>query len=117
MVAGGTPGSDPEYLVLPTTTMNGFPLTDDTVEVTLLPLTGVGGQERLVALAFTSVALLVEAMGEEQPWVVLPAGEVGEALTGSRAEAVLVDPRPAVGADQGGASWSTRISPASIRTT
>lgn len=86
-----------EYLVLPT--MSGSPLAGDTVEVTLVPITGTGGQARLAALAFTSVSLLVEAMGEEQSWVVLPAGEVDDALAGSGAEAVLVDPRLAVGAE------------------
>lgn len=96
MASSGMPESDPEYLVLPT--MNGSPLADDTVEVTLVPVTGEGGRYRLVALAFTSVSLLVEAMGEEQTWVVLPAGEVDGALLGSGAEAVLVDPRLALGA-------------------
>lgn len=97
MTSSGMPESKPEYLVLPT--MNGSPLADDTVEATLVPVADEGGRQRLVALAFTSVPLLVEAMGEEQPWVVLPARDVDEALTGSGAEGVLVDPRLFVGAE------------------
>lgn len=81
-----------EYLVLPT--MSGSPPDDGgTIEVTLVPVTGADGRDQLVALAFTSVPLLVEAMGERQPWAVLPAGEVEGALRGSGARSVLVDPR------------------------
>jgi len=89
---------------------DGSPLSDEDVEgvegaeVTLLPVAGDGdgggGGERLVALAFTSVALLVEAMGEEQPWVVIPSGELEKALTGSGAAAVLIDPRLADGTEE-----------------
>lgn len=86
-----------EYLVLPT--MSGSPPGDGTVEVTLVPVTGADGREQLTALAFTSVSLLVEAMGEQQPWVVLPSGEVEGALRGSGALSVLVDPRLATGAE------------------
>lgn len=101
MASSGMPQSNPsnpEYLVLPT--MSGGRLAaDDDVEVTLVPMAGADGQEQLVALAFTSVPLLVEAMGEQQPWVVLPSGEVEDALRGSGARAVLVDPRLAVDAE------------------
>ncbi|MEU5522463.1 SAV_915 family protein [Streptomyces sp. NPDC047860] len=93
------PESKPEYLVLPT--MNGSPLADDTVEATLVPIADEGGRQQLVALAFTSVSLLVEAIGEEQPWVVLPAHEIDEALMGSGAESVLVDPRLFADAEPG----------------
>ncbi|MGW4022735.1 SAV_915 family protein [Streptomyces sp. NPDC005009] len=86
-----------EYLVLPT--MSGSPPDDGTVEVTLVPVTGADGQEQFVALAFTSVSLLVEAMGEQQPWVVLPSGEVEGALRGSGARSVLIDPRLATGTE------------------
>ncbi|MEU6380041.1 SAV_915 family protein [Streptomyces sp. NPDC046909] len=75
---------------------DGSPLGDEGVEgaeVTLVPVAGDGDGERLVALAFTSVALLVEAMGEEQPWVVIPSGEMEKVLAGSGAAAVLIDPR------------------------
>ncbi|MFH8453665.1 SAV_915 family protein [Streptomyces fungicidicus] len=101
MASSGMPQnnpSNPEYLVLPT--MSGVrQAADGDVEVTLVPMTGADGQEQLVALAFTSVPLLVEAMGEQQPWVVLPSGDVEEALRGSGARAVLVDPRLAVDAE------------------
>lgn len=87
----------PEYLVLPTMsevrqTPDGGPLQDGTIEVTLLPVTGGDGTEHLAALAFTSVPLLVEAMGEQQSWVILPTAQVEGALGGSGAQAVLVDP-------------------------
>ncbi|MFF7450640.1 MULTISPECIES: SAV_915 family protein [unclassified Streptomyces] len=88
----------PEFLVLPTLSKvpqapDGSPLSGGTIEVALVPITGDAGREQLTALAFTSVPLLVEAMGEEQPWVIVPAGEMGKALSGSGAVAVLVDPR------------------------
>ncbi|BFO14291.1 hypothetical protein SHKM778_06790 [Streptomyces sp. KM77-8] len=73
--------------------MSGSPPDDDTVEVTLVPVTGPDGRQQLAALAFTSVPLLVEAMGERQPWAVLPVGEIDGALRGSGARNVLVDPR------------------------
>ncbi|MFI8092387.1 SAV_915 family protein [Streptomyces sp. NPDC086080] len=98
MASVGMPESSPEYLVLPT--MDSPPHDGSTIEVALLPVTGADGREQLAALAFTSVSLLVEAMGEEQPWAVLPAGEVPGALAGSGAKSVLVDPRPGVGAHQ-----------------
>jgi hypothetical protein len=95
------PENNYEYLVLPTLSevrqsSDGSPLDGSTVEATLVPVAAPDGGEQLVALAFTSVSLLVEAMGEEQPWVVVPAGEVEGALKGSGARALLVDPRPAV---------------------
>ncbi|MER7865904.1 SAV_915 family protein [Streptomyces cellulosae] len=94
----GTPQRGPEFLVLPIMSEVRGP-ADDTVDVTLVPVAGEGGQEQLVALAFTSVPRLVEAMGERQPWVVLPTGEVGDALRDSEARAVLVDPQLAVNAE------------------
>nr|WP_234328141.1 SAV_915 family protein [Streptomyces sp. NRRL S-37] len=79
--------------------MSDPPPDDGAFEVTLVPVAGADGRERLVALAFTSVSLLVEAMGERQPWVVLPSGEVEGALRGSGALSVLIDPRLATGAE------------------
>ncbi|SNX63191.1 type III secretion system (T3SS) SseB-like protein [Streptomyces sp. TLI_55] len=86
----------PEFLVLPTLNEEGV----EGAEVALVPVAGDGDGERLVALAFTSVALLVETMGEEQPWVVIPSREMEKALTGSGAVAVLIDPRLADGAEE-----------------
>ncbi|MDT9701466.1 SAV_915 family protein [Streptomyces sp. P17] len=88
----------PEVLVLPTMTEvphgpDGAPISDGTVEVTLIPVADNGGKEQLVALAFTSVPLLVEAMGQQQPWVILPVDKVGQTLKGSGAEAILIDPQ------------------------
>ncbi|GGV77838.1 hypothetical protein GCM10010294_46070 [Streptomyces griseoloalbus] len=102
MASSGTPESKPEYLVLPTLSevgqsSDGSPLDGGTIEATLVPVAAPDGGEQLVALAFTSVSLLVGAMGEEQPWVVVPFGEVEGALQGSGARALLVDPRLAVG--------------------
>ncbi|MBB6076140.1 SAV_915 family protein [Streptomyces paradoxus] len=78
---------------------DGSPLVDGTVDVILVPMADAGGEERLVALAFTSIPLLVEAMGEGQPWVIIPTEEVGEALSGSGATAVLIDPQLADSAE------------------
>ncbi|MFJ8052983.1 SAV_915 family protein [Streptomyces luteogriseus] len=88
----------PEVLVLPTTTgvpqgPDGTPLCDDAADVVLVPMAGDGGEEQLVALAFTSVPALVEAIGEQQPWVIVPTRQVRRALGGSGATAVLVDPQ------------------------
>ncbi|MET9253167.1 SAV_915 family protein [Streptomyces sp. NPDC003717] len=93
-----------EHLVLPTMSevpqaVDGFPLEGGTVDVMLLPVAEEGGAERLVALAFSSVSLLVEAMGEGQPWVVLRTGDVEQALEGSGARSVLLNPRLAPGAE------------------
>ncbi|MET7292393.1 SAV_915 family protein [Streptomyces griseoloalbus] len=98
------PESNPEYLVLPTLSevrqsSDGSSPDGSTVEATLVPVAAPDGGEQLVALAFTSVSLLVEAMGEEQPWVVVPAREAEGALEGSGARALLVDPRLAVGSE------------------
>ncbi|EFL34077.1 predicted protein [Streptomyces viridochromogenes DSM 40736] len=94
----------PEALVLPTMTEmpqgpDGSPLSDSTAEVILVPMAGEGGEEQLVALAFTSVSTLVEAIGEEQPWVIIPTEQVRESLIGSGAAAVLIDPKLADGAE------------------
>lgn len=55
------------------------------------------GTEHLVALAFSTVAVLVERMGEEQPWVAIPADALEAALNGSGVEAVLLDPAVVAG--------------------
>ncbi|MET9577204.1 SAV_915 family protein [Streptomyces massasporeus] len=99
----------PEALVLPTMTEvpqgpDGTPLGDDTADVVLVPVAGDGGEEQLLALAFTSVPALVEAIGEKQPWVVVPTRRVRKALGGSGATAVLVDPQ----LPDGGERRSTR---------
>ncbi|MFH9713065.1 SAV_915 family protein [Streptomyces luteogriseus] len=98
MTSTETAQDAPEALVLPTMTEmpqgpDGSPISGGTVDVILVPMAGEGGEERLVALAFTSIPLLVEAMGEGQPWVIIPTAEVGEALNGSGAAAVLIDPQ------------------------
>ncbi|MCT7352110.1 hypothetical protein N4P33_07970 [Streptomyces sp. 15-116A] len=94
----------PEYLVLPTLSEvrhspDDGPSQDGTIEVTLLPVTGDDGVRHLAALAFSSVSLLVEAMGEQQSWVIVPAAELEGALRGSGAQAVLVDPQLAGSAE------------------
>ncbi|MFI6247159.1 SAV_915 family protein [Streptomyces sp. NPDC051016] len=73
----------------------GAPLLEGTVDVMLLRVEGEpgGGGERRVAIAFSTVVGLVEAMGEEQPWVAIPTAELDTALRGSGAQAVLLDPR------------------------
>ncbi|MEU1159525.1 SAV_915 family protein [Streptomyces sp. NPDC005921] len=82
----------------------GTPLLEGTVDVMLLRVEGEpvnpgnpgepgGGGERRVAIAFSTVVGLVEAMGEEQPWVAIPTAELETALRGSGAQAVLLDPR------------------------
>lgn len=95
----------PEFLVLPTMAEvpqvhDGSPLVDGTAEVILVSVGDDNGEARLVALAFTNVPLLVEAMGEEQPWVIVPTEELEKALHGSGAQAVLVDPRLAGGMEE-----------------
>ncbi|GAA4665491.1 SAV_915 family protein [Streptomyces buecherae] len=87
----------PDVLVLPTMADiarddAGTPLLDGSIEVMLIPLEAESGGVQRVALAFTTVPLLVEAMGEEQPWVAIPVDELEKALEGSGAQAVLVDP-------------------------
>ncbi len=109
MTSTDTARGTPEFLVLPTMTEvpqapDGSPLEDGTVEVTLVPVADDSGTEQLVALAFTSVPLLVEAMGEEQSWVIIPTSEVEKALRGSGARAVLIDPQLADGVGQESAS-------------
>ncbi len=91
--------------MLPTVTgapqiTDGTPAGRDPVEVTLLPVTGDDGATRLTALAFTSVPLLVEAMGEQQPWVIIPTGELENCLAGSEVRSVLIDPRLGDGEEQ-----------------
>ncbi|MFG2945679.1 SAV_915 family protein [Streptomyces adustus] len=89
----------PDVLVLPTMTdvprdADGVPLLDETVDLMLLPLSARPGEDRLTALAFSTVDGLVAAMGEDQPWVAVPGTALAGALRGSGAEAVLLDPRP-----------------------
>ncbi|CCK28250.1 hypothetical protein BN159_3871 [Streptomyces davaonensis JCM 4913] len=96
----------PEFLALPTMTEvaqtpGGSPPKGSTVEAALVPVADDNGGERLVALAFTSVALLVEAMGEEQPWVIIPTSELEGALAKSGARAVMIDPQLAEGSARG----------------
>ncbi|MEU0999283.1 SAV_915 family protein [Streptomyces tibetensis] len=98
MTSTETAQDAPEALVLPTMTEmpqspDGSPLSGATTDVILVPMAGENGEERLVALAFTSIPLLVEAMGEEQPWVIILTAEVRDALNGSGAAAVLIDPQ------------------------
>jgi hypothetical protein len=105
MTSTETAQGAPEVLVLPTTTEvprgpDGSPLSEGTVEVILLDLANDGDEEQTAALAFTSVSLLVEAMGEQQSWVIVPADEVEKALRGSGATAVLIDPQLADGTEQ-----------------
>ncbi|MEU3159138.1 SAV_915 family protein [Streptomyces griseoincarnatus] len=97
----------PEVLVIPTMADvprdgDGAPLLEGVVDVMLIPLEADSGGTRLVALAFSTVSGLVEAMGEEQPWVAIPSAKLEEALEGSGAQAVLVDPQPTGG--EGGIS-------------
>ncbi|MGA5893788.1 SAV_915 family protein [Streptomyces venetus] len=102
MASTETAQDAPEALVLPTMTAvsqgpDGSPLSDGTANIILMPMAGEGGEEQLVALAFTSVSTLVGAMGEGQPWVIIPTEQVREALSGSGATAVLIDPKLADG--------------------
>ncbi|ANB07851.1 hypothetical protein SAM40697_3893 [Streptomyces ambofaciens] len=104
MTSSSTPSRAPEHLVLPTMsevpqTPEGSPVDDSTVDLMLVPVAGNSGEEHLVALAFSTVPLLVEAMGEQQPWVVLLTSDLEEALRGSGAQSVLLDPRLAAGAE------------------
>ncbi|MFB7459814.1 MULTISPECIES: SAV_915 family protein [unclassified Streptomyces] len=92
------PQETPDVLVLPTMTdlqrdEDGAPILDGTVDVMLIPLQAESGGEQLVALAFSTVARLVEALGEEQPWVALPTDKLEAVLQGSGAGAILMDPR------------------------
>ncbi|MER5545801.1 SAV_915 family protein [Streptomyces sp. NPDC002589] len=94
----------PDVLVLPTMAdlprgEDGAPILDGTVDVMLIPMEVEPGQERHVALAFSTVVRLVEALGEEQPWVAIPTDQLESALTGSGAQAILMDPQLAGGAE------------------
>jgi len=102
MNSAATTSEVPDVLVLPTMTKvpqnpDGSPLSGGTVDVMLVPVAAEGGQERLVALAFTSVPLLVEALGQEQTWVIVPTEAMEGTLKGSGAQAILVDPQLAEG--------------------
>jgi hypothetical protein len=88
----------PDVIVFPTMTdvyrdEQGVPILEGTVDVMLLRMEAGPGAERLVAVAFSTVVRLVEAMGEEQPWVAIPAGELEGTLQGSGAQAILLDPQ------------------------
>lgn len=76
---------------------DGAPVLEGTVEVMLVRVEGESGGERRVALAFSTVVRLVEAMGEEQPWVAIPTEKLEDALRGSGAQAILLDPQLAEG--------------------
>ncbi|WP_254405073.1 SAV_915 family protein [Streptomyces sp. AC627_RSS907] len=98
MTSNDMPPSAPEHLVLPTMgevpqLPDGSLMADSTVDVMLVPVAGNSGAEQLVALAFSTVPLLVEAMGEQQPWVIIRTSELEGALRGSGARSVLIDPR------------------------
>ncbi|WP_263166692.1 SAV_915 family protein [Streptomyces sp. SCSIO ZS0520] len=92
-------GRQEALLVLPTLSgelsSGGAPGNDRCLDLMLLPAEIDGQEERLVALAFTRLALLVEAMGTEQTWVVVPAHSLGPVLEGSGVLGILVDPAPA----------------------
>ncbi len=73
-------------------TVDGSPVAEGDVQLMLRNVLDGDGEQHLVAVAFSEVAGLVDAMGEEQPWAAIPAGALAGALEGSGAEAVLVDP-------------------------
>ena len=94
----------PEHLVLPTMSelpqgFDGSPLSDSTVDLMLVPVTS-DGSDCLVALAFTSVPLLVEALGQDQTWITVRTDAIQEVLEGSGAQAVLIDPRLGDGSEE-----------------
>ena len=65
----------------------------------------------LVLPVFSSVGLLVEALGHSQPWAVLPAGQVADAAATAGVSRVVLDPEVNSdawrweSADLGGFSW------------
>lgn len=71
---------------------DGVPVREGQTQLQLRRVLADGGEPRLVLVAFSTVAGLVHAMGDEQPWGAIPAAALDEALRGSGAEAVLVDP-------------------------
>ena len=48
-----------------------------------------GGQ---AAIAFTSLSLLVEALGQSQPWLAMPLGRLREVIGSQGVSQVAVDP-------------------------
>ena len=76
---------------------DGVPMREGDMQLMLRHVVADGGEPHLVLLAFSSVAGLVDAMGEAQPWAAIPAGALEKALEGSGAEAVLIDPELAHG--------------------
>ncbi|MFI1353870.1 SAV_915 family protein [Streptomyces sp. NPDC020898] len=106
MTAAAAPAKVPDLLALPTMSQvprnaDGSPVQHGTVDVMLVPVATEGGGEQLVCLAFTSVPLLVEALGQEQAWVMIPTQRMEKALQGSGAQGILVDPQLADGARGG----------------
>jgi len=104
MVAAQSLQEAPDVLVVPTMADvprddHGTPRLEGAVDVMLLPLEAESGGTQLVALAFSTVARLVDAMGEEQSWVAIPTRKLEEALQGSGAQAVLLDPQPTEGTE------------------
>ena len=65
----------------------------------------------LVLPVFSSVRVLVAALGESQPWAVLPLGSVTDAATAAKVDQVVLDPEVSDDAwrweppDLGGFSW------------
>lgn len=50
------------------------------------------GSGELVAAVFTTLDALVDALGEDQPWIVLPAGLVAEFVRQHDVDRISVDP-------------------------
>jgi hypothetical protein len=84
-------------LMSPLPAVDGVPVREGDVQLMLRWVVDADGERHLVAPAFSTVALLVERMGEAQPWAAIPARELTGALEGSGAEAVLLDPVAAHG--------------------
>jgi hypothetical protein len=65
----------------------------------------------LVLPVFSSVRALVAALGQAQPWAVLPLGRVADVAVAARVHRVVLDPEVSGGAwrweeqDLGGFSW------------
>ena len=67
--------------------------------------------DALVLPVFSSVRVLVAALGHSQPWAVLPLAKVMDAAAAARVDRVVLDPEVTGGAwrweqqDLGGFSW------------
>jgi hypothetical protein len=79
-------------LMSPLPSPDGVPVREGDVRLMLRWVVDSDGERHLVAPAFSTVALLVERMGDAQPWAAIPALALTDALEGSGAEAVLLDP-------------------------